>query len=130
MKTRLSFNINLLTKEGSSLTIACVSMNLFDEKGRFRNGMRELNVWPFYELDERLGCMKEYNGLTYEQTQAKDFHRTIDSLFTKLVVEFESFICPLYYSSRDEKRIDSFKLSTNKEDNHDKSTLINVPIRN
>jgi hypothetical protein len=48
------------------LTIGCVSMNLFDEKGRFKNGMRELNVWPFYELDERLGCMKEYNGLTVE----------------------------------------------------------------
>lgn len=68
MKTRLSFNLNLLTKEGQMLTIGCVSMNLFDEKGRFKNGMRELNVWPFYELDERLGCMKEYNGMTVEQT--------------------------------------------------------------
>ena len=67
MKTRLSFNIIMLTKEGQQLTIGCVSLNLFDEKGRFRNGLRELNVWPFYELDERLGCMKEYNGITVSQ---------------------------------------------------------------
>lgn len=107
-----------------TLTIACVSMNLFDERGRFKNGLRELNVWPFYELDERLGCMKEYNGMTVEQ--AKDFHKIIDSFFTKIVVEFESFICPLHYSSRDEKRIDSFKLSTNEEDSFDKKNLINV----
>jgi hypothetical protein len=105
-------------------------MNLFDERGRFKNGQRELNVWPFYELDERLGCMKEYNGMTVEQVQARDFHRNIDSLFTKLVVDFESFICPLYYSSRDEKQIDFHRLSTNREDKEDKANLINVAIRN
>jgi hypothetical protein len=130
MKTRLSFNLNMVTKEGYSLTIACVSMNLFDEKGRFRNGARELNVWPFYELDERLGCMKEFNGCTVEQTQGQRDRGSIDSLFCKLVVEFETFICPLVYSSRDEKKIDQYKLSTNKEDKQDKMNLINVQIRN
>ena len=108
------------------LTIGCVSMNLFDEKGRFRNGVKELNVWPFYELDERLGCMNEYNGMTVHQALAKDFHKILDSLFTKLVIEFESFMCPLYYSSRDEKKIDFFKLSTNQEDKEDKQNLINI----
>lgn len=44
MKTRLSFNIFMITKEGLNLTIGCVSMNLFDEKGRFRNGFREFNM--------------------------------------------------------------------------------------
>lgn len=130
MKTRLSFNIAMITKEGYALTIGCVSLNLFDEKGRFRNGLRELNVWPFYEIDERLGCMKEYNGMTVQQAQAKDFQKQIDSLFTKLIIEFESFICPLYYSSRDEKKIDFYHLSTNKEDRDDKDNLINVPVKN
>ena len=45
-------------------------------------------------------------------------------------MEFESFICPLYYSSRDEKKIGNFKLSTNKEDKQDKDNLINVQIMN
>jgi hypothetical protein len=63
----LSFNIMMLTKEGQALTIGCVSLNLFDEKGRFRSGLIEFNVWPFYEIDERLGCMKEYNGMTVGQ---------------------------------------------------------------
>lgn len=44
-------------------------MNLFNEKGRFRNGLKELNLWPFYELDERLGCMKEYNGMLASMAQ-------------------------------------------------------------
>lgn len=120
----------MLTKEGYQLTIGCVSLNLFDEKGRFRNGLRELNVWPFYELDERLGCMKEYNGMTVNQAQSKDFQKQIDNFFTKLVIEFESFICPLFYSSRDEKKIDFHKLSTNKEDKEDKANLINVQVKN
>ena len=54
----------------------------------------------------------------------------IDSIFTKLVVEFESFICPLFYSSRDEKQIDYYKLTTNKEDIQDKKELIDVQIKN
>lgn len=91
-------------------------MNLFNEKGRFRNGLKELNLWPFYELDERLGCMKEYNGMLSSLAQNPDIKRIIESLYSKLIIEFESFICPLYYSSRDEKRIDYFKLSTNEED--------------
>jgi len=41
-------------------------MNLFDEKKRFEAGKIDLNLWPFYEIDERLGCMKEYKGLYYD----------------------------------------------------------------
>lgn len=46
------------------------------------------------------------------------------------MIEFESFICPLFYSSRDEKKIDFHKLSTNKEDKEDKANLINVQVKN
>jgi len=66
VKTRISFNIVLIFNEGSKLTIGCVSINLFNEKGVFNSGVRDLNVWPFYEIDERLGCMKEYDGLKRE----------------------------------------------------------------
>ena len=59
----------LIFKENSRLTIGCVSLNLFDEKGMFRSGISDLNVWPFYEIDERLGCMKEYNGLKIEDVK-------------------------------------------------------------
>lgn len=67
--TRLCFNVILVFKEnqGLELTIACVSMNLFDEKQRFKNGMQDLNVWPFYKIDARLGCMKEYQGRYFNE---------------------------------------------------------------
>jgi len=128
MKTRLSFNIIMVSKEGYQLTIGCVSVNLFDEKGRFRNGLRELNVWPFYEIDPRLGCMKEYNG--FSKKELETMRSQIDALFTKLVIEFESFIHPLYYSARDEKKVETYNLTTNKEDREDKEKLIKVQIAN
>lgn len=66
MKTRLSINVVCMFKEpGEELTIACVSMNLFDERKRFRQGQQGLSLWPFYEVDARLGCMKEYKGMAY-----------------------------------------------------------------
>jgi len=99
VKTRLSFNIVLIFKEGSKLTIGCVSINLFNEKGIFNSGVRDLNVWPFYEIDERLGCMKEYDGLKREILNDPALTRKIHLLFTKLILVFESFICPMMYSS-------------------------------
>ena len=60
VKTRLSFEIVLIFKENSKMTIGCVSMNLFNEKGIFNSGVRDLNVWPFYAIDERLGCMANH----------------------------------------------------------------------
>jgi len=65
-KTRLSFNIVLIFQEKNQpeLIIGTVSINLFSKSGKFKSGPKELNIWPFYKIDERLGCMKEYNGLT------------------------------------------------------------------
>lgn len=107
----MSFNIILIFKENSQLTIGCVSINLFDEKGMFRSGIRDLNVWPFYELDERLGCMKEYDGMKGSFARDKDLQRKIHLLFTKLVIVCESFITPMMYSSRDGKKLEKLKLT-------------------
>jgi len=128
VKTRLSFNIVLIFKENSKMTIGCVSINLFNEKGFFNSGIRDLNVWPFYEIDERLGCMKEYDGLKgnlkNDPKLAKLLsHNWIHLLFTKLVVSFESFICPMMYSSRDGKKIEKLKLTHTKEDKEDETLL-------
>lgn len=111
VKARLSFNIVLIFKENSKMTIGCVSINLFNEKGIFNSGVRDLNVWPFYEIDERLGCMKEYDGLNREVLNDPELAQKIHLLFTKLVIQFESFICPMMYSSRDGKKIEKLKLT-------------------
>ena len=78
-------------------------MNLFDDKKRFQSGKVDLNIWPFYEIDNRLGCMKEYKGMYYDPNERRDddFINKIHNEFSKLVLEFESFICPMVYSSRD-----------------------------
>lgn len=81
MKTRLSVNIVMVFKEhGHELVIGCVSLNLFDEKKRFRQGMQDFSLWPFYEYDARLGCMKEYKGREYNpDVNQEDIIRTINS---------------------------------------------------
>jgi len=60
----MAFTVTLIFEENAELTIGCVSINLFDEKHQFRSGIQDLNIWPFYKIDERLGCMKEYNGMS------------------------------------------------------------------
>ena len=123
IKTRLAFSITLVFQENAELTIGCVSINLFDEKGQFRSGPQDLNIWPFYTIDERLGCMKEYNGMTKANY---DYHRrrgTQHMLFSKLMLSFEAFICPMVYSSRDERKISIYKLTKTAEDSADEEML-------
>lgn len=125
VKTRLSLNVILVFKEAYELTIGCVSMNLFDEKKKYMSGVHDLNIWPFYEIDERLGCMKEYKGRSYDQNEDQDdIIRNIHNEFTKVVLEFESFICPMYYSSRDINQINQWKLTKNEDDINDESQML------
>ena len=46
------------------------------------------------------------------------------------MVVFESFICPLVYSSRDEKKIKKYKLTKTKEDGDDEDLLLEKSINN
>ena len=115
VKTKLSINIILaFDKPGQDITIGCVSMNLFDEKMKFRSGVQPLNLWPFYQIDKRLGCMKEYKGRAYNEhmqdsNKIDDLIQNIHNEFAQIILEFESFIFPMYYSSRDRDQIELWK---------------------
>lgn len=87
-------------------------------------------MWPFYEIDQRLGCMKEYSGMHLALSKTKDIAKKIHLFFTKLIVQFDTFICPLVYSSRDEKKIQKYGLTQTVEDELDIAMLRNVTIRN
>ena len=89
VKTRLSINIILaFDKPGQDLTIGCVSMNLFNEKQKFKSGRQALNLWPFYQIDRRLGCMKEYKGREYKPNEGLDQAMDQDTLIQKIHNEF------------------------------------------
>ena len=79
--------------------------------------------------------MKEYNGMSqedYNNHRKKEDKRqdTLHMLFSKLVVSFEAFICPLIYSSRDERKISQFKLMKTEEDRMDEAMLQEKSINN
>jgi len=99
-------------------------MNLFDEKGRWRNGKHDLNVWPFYKTDPRLGCFKEYNGIRPDiKAKYENLQEKIHLLFTKLVIQLESFTEPMIYSSRDEKQLQFLSKTIEDEEDTEKLTV-------
>lgn len=62
------------------MTIASVQTNVFSEAGKMQSGLTDLSLWPFYEIDSRMGCMKEYRGVcTNGLFYAKDGVETIHS---------------------------------------------------
>lgn len=97
-----------------------MSHNIFDETGRFQNGFHSLSVWPFYRSDPRLGCMKEYHGVSEEAAGS--------SLpFTHLSIQFDEFVAPMYWSSRKYERVKEKGFSTNPDDDQDKVLLTAIP---
>lgn len=64
--------------------------------------------------------MKEYKGRRYDPNEDRDaIISNIHNEFTKLVLQFESFIQPMYYSSRDINLIKEWGLKENKDDQND-----------
>ena len=53
---------------------------------------------------------------------------TLHLLFSKLLVNFEAFICPMIYSSRDERKISLYNLTKTKEDSDDEKKLQQVLV--
>jgi hypothetical protein len=126
-KTRLSFNIVVTTVEDVKVIIGSVSINLFDEKGKFNSGIRDLNIWPFYSIDSRLGCMKEYFGISKDRNQGKI---QMNTLFSKLFIEFETFSLPMHYTSRTDEDMKNKHFSNNPQDIIDKENLIDAQVLN
>lgn len=60
--------------------------------------------------------MKEYNGMTKANYNYHKIKGTQHMLFSKLMASFEGFICPMIYSSRDERKISIYNLTKTKED--------------
>ena len=67
--------------------------------------------------------MKEYNGMSVSDYNDHFPKGTLHMLFSKLVISFEQFICPVIYSSRDERKISTYKLTKTFEDEQDEEML-------
>lgn len=122
-KTRLSFNIILTTMESIKITIGSVSINLFDEKGKLNSGIRDLNIWPFYSIDSRLGCMKEYFGVSKNRSQGNKIN--MNTLFSKIYIQIEDFSLPMFYTPRTNE-----DMGNNERDAQDKIKLIDAQVDN
>ena len=53
----------------------------------------------------------------------------IDNQFCKLILQFEEFIYPMYYSSRDLEQLEAWGLSLNEDDKNDKTSMFGNNIK-
>ena len=55
--------------------------------------------------------MKEYNGMKSRDYRKHVQKGTLHMLFSKLIVNFETFICPMIYKPRNDIKVKLFKLT-------------------
>jgi phosphatidylinositol-4,5-bisphosphate 3-kinase catalytic subunit alpha/beta/delta len=93
-EARLGINLYSVAQNGENFLIGSFTKTIFDEKGKLRSGLLGLNLWPFYRIEERLGCMQEFWGTTsdyltenFKEKNENDVH----SKYARIFVQFESF---------------------------------------
>ena len=68
--------------------------------------------------------MKEYNGLTLKQKESVlQKNEVLPLYFCRLIIQFENFVNPMYYSSRDIKQIELYNFTKTPDDNDDSIML-------
>jgi hypothetical protein len=107
MKRKLSYyapkeskpeDLKKMYTKGIDLHIGCISFNVFDHLGKFKNIDKGFNVWPFYAHDPLLGCMKEYHGVSSKIFHAKNKRR--DEWHWNVYLEFEQFTRPVVFEMK------------------------------
>ena len=95
---KLCIDLYLETKVGITMTLGCVCFNVFDQKGKLKNKDKGFNVWPFYSHDARLGCMKEYGGVSSKVFKILDKKRK--KCHAKMYLKFHQFCAPIMHANR------------------------------
>jgi phosphatidylinositol-4,5-bisphosphate 3-kinase len=70
-ETRIGVNIFAVSANGHSFLIGCSCRALFDEFGVLRTGLQEMNIWPFYKVEERLACMQDFFAVQTDHYEKK-----------------------------------------------------------
>lgn len=96
--SKVAINLKLITKEGISLIIGCVSFNVFNHDGILKNKHKGLNIWPFYKYDPKLGWMKEYGAVSSKIF--KILNKMRKKCHSKLFIAFDSFSEKVIHSIR------------------------------
>lgn len=68
---------------------------VFDDNGKFKQGLLKLNIWPFYKIDNRLACMNEYYGKGLNHNDDSEY-------YCKLIIGLPKFCDDMYWSLRDQ----------------------------
>ena len=110
-----------MSSKGEERIIASATFLVFDCEGNFQEGKHALKIWPFYRVDERLGCMKQYRG--YPELKSK---KVASRIFPELVIQCERFAHKMVWYPRDETLIAKCNLSKNLVDEADKYLLLRM----
>lgn len=77
----------MFSSTGESQIIGSTNLQIFDLLGNFKNGIKSLNLWPFYRHEARLVCSGEFWGIK----EIVEGEEKIAREFARLVLETEKF---------------------------------------
>ena len=101
-EARICFDILVLSSIGDSQIIASTTFQLFDLVGEYQQGLKGLNLWPFYRHEPRLSCSGEFWGLSSHPSHSyKETEEFISKEYAKLFVTSDQFLSKMYWSNRD-----------------------------
>ena len=94
-ETRVGINVYAISKQGDSFLLGSVVKPVFNEYGSCITGKTSLNLWPFYKVEQRIGCMQEFWGKNSGYTERSDSDPLIPSQnyleYAKIYLEFDSY---------------------------------------
>lgn len=87
-EARIGVNIHAIGAAGHSYLIGSCTRTLFDEFGELKTGIQEMQIWPFYRVEERLACMQDFWGMQtdhYEQLSKSKLE------YSRIYIQFDLF---------------------------------------
>ena len=84
-ESRVALNVLLLSQLGESMIVGSCTRPLFDEARNFLTGAVEVNLWPFYRVEESLACMQEFNGICTDY---------MTKSYAKIYLNFDDYLTP------------------------------------
>ncbi len=112
-ESRICFNVICHAQTGERQIVGTTTLEIFDHEGKMQNGVKTMNLWPFYKSDDRLACMLQYFGvndrsrqrLPAETSSRKDMERFLSQEYARLSVILPQFNQPVQYTIRDRKQM-------------------------
>ncbi|CAD8067341.1 unnamed protein product [Paramecium primaurelia] len=100
LEVKLCFRVLIYSFNGESQILGSTSMYLFDQNSKFKQGLQTLNLWPFYDINPKIGCFQDFKG---EINLDNNYKRCRPKCYSYLSIKMDCFSSQMKWSLRDQK---------------------------